>query len=103
MQSGPLLVEVAAGVAGVTIDHPPFNLVDGAFIQALNDLLDRAERDPAIRVLLFSSADPDFFLMHGDVEGILAMPSGPGSYRKATVPNLAAATFERMRTSRVVS
>ena len=36
---------------------------------------------------MFSSADPDFFLMHGDVHGILAIPAG--SPAAATTPNVA--------------
>ena len=58
------------------IDHPPTNLVDGAFIGALAGLLDELDADDAVRVVVFTSADPDFFLMHGDVHGILAIPPG---------------------------
>ena len=54
-----------------------------------------------MRVVVFSSADPDFFLMHGDVHGILAIP--PGCTAAATAPNVAAAMFERMRRSPFVS
>jgi enoyl-CoA hydratase/carnithine racemase len=92
---------VATGVAEVVIDHPPTNLVDGAFIGALAALLDELEGDDAVRAVVFSSADPDFFLMHGDVYGILAIP--PGSPPSATEPNVAAATFERLHRSAFVS
>ena len=34
----------------------------------------RSKDDDTVKVVVFQSADPDFFLMHGDVEGILAMP-----------------------------
>ena len=50
---------------------------------------------------MFSSADPDFFLMHGDVHGILAIP--PGEHVPAAEPNVAAALFERLHRSRLVS
>ena len=92
---------VEAGVATVAIDHPPTNLVDGAFVGALIALLDALEPDPSVRVLVFTSADPDFFLMHGDVEAILALPAGPAA--PATEPNVAAALFERLARSRLVS
>jgi enoyl-CoA hydratase/carnithine racemase len=92
---------VATGVAEVVIDHPPTNLVDGAFIGALAALLDELEGDDAVRAVVFSSADPDFFLMHGDVYGILAIPLG--SPPSATEPNVAAATFERLHRSAFVS
>ncbi len=96
-----LTTAISAGVATVTIDHPPSNLVDGAFIGALMELLARAEPDPEVRVLLFRSADPDFFLMHGDVEQILAMPTG--QYTPQLEPNVAARTFERLSTGRLLT
>jgi enoyl-CoA hydratase/carnithine racemase len=99
--AGPLRREVSAGIADVVIDHPPTNLVDGAFIGALLALLDELEPDPGTRVVVFRSADPDFFLMHGDVHGILAIPAG--EHVAATVPNVAAALFERLHRSRLVS
>jgi enoyl-CoA hydratase/carnithine racemase len=89
------------GLAIVTIDHPPTNLVDGGFIGALIELLGRVEPDPEVRVLLFRSADPDFFLMHGDVEAILQMPTG--QYAPQTEPNVAAATFERLTSGRLLT
>lgn len=106
---GLLRCEVTAGVAEVVIDHPPSNLVDGPFIGALMALLDRLEHDDdsneasgvAARVVVFSSADPDFFLMHGDVRGILAIPPGP--HEEAVEPNVAAALFERLHRSSLVS
>lgn len=93
--------DVTDGVAVVTIDHPPSNLVDGDLIGGLLGLLGEVEDDPAVRVLLFRSADPDFFLMHGDVELLAAMPTG--TYAPVTEPNVAAATFERLRTGRLVT
>jgi len=99
--AGPLRWELTAGVAEVLIDHPPTNLVDGAFVVALRDLLDALEHDAAARVLVFSSADPDFFLMHGDVHAILAIPPGPPP--RASGPNVAAALFERLHRSHLVS
>ncbi len=96
-----LTTAVSAGVATVTIEHPPTNLVDAAFIGALIELLARVEPDPDVRVLLFRSADPDFFLMHGDVEAILQMPTG--QYTPQTEPNVAAATFERLSSGRLLT
>ncbi len=89
-----LRTSISAGVATVTIDHPPTNLVDGAFIAALIEVLESTEANPDVRVLLFRSADPDFFLMHGDVEQILRIPAG--HYAPVTEPNAAAAVFERL-------
>lgn len=101
MPDGPLRYQVSAGVADVVVDHPPSNLVDGPFLGALVALLDELEPDDGVRVAVFSSADPDFFLMHGDVNGILAIPTG--EHVPATEPNVAAAVFERLHRSRLVS
>ncbi len=96
-----LTVDINAGLATVTIDHPPSNLVDGVFIIELMQLLDRLESDPDCRVMLFLSADPDFFLMHGDIEQILSMPAT--EYVPVTEPNVAAAVFDRISRSHLVS
>lgn len=95
-----LSYEVDDGVAVATIDHPPSNLLDGPFFIALLDLLAALEADISVRVLVLRSADPDFFLMHGDVAMLkdLAPP-----YTEAAEPNVAAATFDRLRTGRLVT
>ena len=92
---------IDAGVATVMIDHPPSQLVDGPVIAALHELLAATEWDERVRVLLFRSADPDFFLMHGDVRAILAAPTGPAP--EVTVPNAAAAIFARLSAGRLVT
>jgi enoyl-CoA hydratase/carnithine racemase len=92
--TGALHIAREPGIALVTIDSPPLNLVDGPFLGALLQLLPELEADPDLRVVVFRSADPDFFLMHGDVEAILA--SRPTRNEPATEPNIAAATFERI-------
>jgi enoyl-CoA hydratase/carnithine racemase len=51
--------------------------------------------------VLFTSADVDFFLMHGDVHGILAIPEH--AHVPAAEPNVAAALFQRLTASRLVS
>ena len=100
---GPLRVTVEQGVATVTIDHPPTNLVDGAFIGGLIGLLDACDADDSgVRVVVFVSADPDFFLMHGNVESILAAAPAV-SDTPVTTPNVAASTFDRLRTGRAVT
>jgi enoyl-CoA hydratase/carnithine racemase len=90
---------VGNGVALVTIDHPPIQLVDGEFIAALAQLRPSLEADERVRVVVFVSDDPDFFLMHGDVHSISA------ACGRAPVPgvNPAAAIFDTWRTSPLVS
>ena len=81
------------GVVTVTIDLPPHNLVGADFVIGLFGLLPELEVDESVAVVVFRSADPDFFLMHGDVEVIL---EAEGSPEPIVEPNLAAALFERI-------
>jgi len=102
--AGPFAVTVDGHVADVSIDHPPSNIFDDQFTVALRDLLDRCEADPDVRVLLFHSADPDFFVMHGDARATVAMQVAPGTEVAAPDPYAAqAALLERVHRSRHVS
>lgn len=100
-EHGPLHTEVDGGVVVVTIDHPPTNLVDGPLVAGLVGLLDAVEADESAKVLVFRSADPHFFLMHGDVELLVSVAAGP--YRPLDAPNPAASAFQRLATSRLVT
>jgi enoyl-CoA hydratase/carnithine racemase len=95
MTEGPLRIRRAAGVCTVTIAIPPHNIVGAEFVVGILGLLAELEGDPETRVVVFRSADPDFFLMHGDVENILAMPLGEPE--PVDEPNFAAMAFERIR------
>ena len=50
-----------------TFDNPPINLIDPAMILQLEALVSEMETDPALQVVVFRSADPEFFLAHIDV------------------------------------
>lgn len=51
----------------VTFDNPPINLVDPVLIVALNELLTAIEQDTRVAVVVFDSADPEFFIAHYDL------------------------------------
>jgi len=51
----------------VTFDNPPINLIDPVMIVALHDLLAEIEQDNRVAVVVFDSADADFFLAHYDI------------------------------------
>lgn len=70
-----LRVRVDRGVAFVTIDHPPINLMDLPMLQDLHRLVGELEADPDLRVVVFDSADPEFFIAHADVELIEQLPT----------------------------
>jgi enoyl-CoA hydratase/carnithine racemase len=50
-----------------TFDHPPINLIDPTTIAELGALIGEIEVSPELCVIVFRSADPDFFLAHYDV------------------------------------
>src|SRR5690242_15434148 len=55
----------------VVFDYPPFNIVDAEVFQALQDLLVRMDTTETLRVVVFESAIPDFYLAHFDLTGKL--------------------------------
>ncbi|MEV5424635.1 enoyl-CoA hydratase/isomerase family protein [Streptomyces cellulosae] len=62
-----LHVTVDARIARITLDNPPVNVLGGTLIRELHDLLGRLRDDRSVRVIVFSSADPEFFLAHVDI------------------------------------
>lgn len=67
-------VSVRQGVAFVTIDHPPINLLDLSLIQELDNVAQQLAGDDAVRVVVLQSADPEFFIAHADVQLIQTLP-----------------------------
>lgn len=61
-----LRVHIATGVATVTIDNPPLNVFNVQLIQDLRAFVESVRDDDSIRVVVLQSADPDFFVAHGD-------------------------------------
>jgi enoyl-CoA hydratase/carnithine racemase len=66
----------------VTFANPPINLIDPEMVVALHDLLTEIEQDDRVAVVVFDSADPDFFLAHYDIladlsafDALLAAPT----------------------------
>ena len=51
----------------VTFDNPPINVIDYPMICELSDLFADIERNREPAVLVFESADPDYFLAHYDI------------------------------------
>jgi len=70
-----LSVSRERGVATVTIDHPPMNLLDLALMTDLERLGRELEADTETRAAVFESANPDYFIAHADVALIQRLPS----------------------------
>lgn len=62
-----LRVSRAAGVARVTIDNPPVNVLDVRLMSELRNVLAAVRHDASVKVIVFDSADPDFFIAHVDM------------------------------------
>lgn len=65
-----LNVNKEGAVLYVEISAPPMNLLGSELVRDLVSLIQQAEADEASRVLVFKSADPDFFISHVDVTRI---------------------------------
>ena len=50
----------------VTIDHPPYNIYGPESMPMLNSVVTQIESDPKLKVVVFDSAVPGFFLTHYD-------------------------------------
>jgi enoyl-CoA hydratase/carnithine racemase len=50
----------------VTMDNPPFNIFGPETIPQMNEVITAIETDPQVKVVVFDSAVPGFFLTHYD-------------------------------------
>ncbi|GAA3594128.1 enoyl-CoA hydratase/isomerase family protein [Kineosporia mesophila] len=78
-----LRVTVADGVATVTLDHPPLNLMDGVLLPSLRGFVHQVRDDADVRVIVFQSADPEFFSAHGDMAYVIDPDALPAATRAA--------------------
>jgi enoyl-CoA hydratase/carnithine racemase len=78
------IIEESPAYWRVVFNHPPINLVDAVMYEGLQKLLDKIDASPNLRVVVFESSNPDFFLAHFSVAdpvrntalGKIAGPSG---------------------------
>jgi len=83
--------------ATVTIDNPPINLISIPLYLELAALSKELAADPALSVVVFKSADPDFFLAHFDVAALLQIPVTEEAQKAAELSEFHA-MGERFRT-----
>jgi len=95
-----LAVSRERAVLLVTISAPPMNLIGPELVRDLVSMIEQAESDEGVRVLVFKSADPDYFISHVDVTRI-------AEYRQAaaklTGEASIASLFRRLSFSRLVT
>jgi enoyl-CoA hydratase/carnithine racemase len=84
----------------VVFDYPPFNIVDATIFESLQELLARMDASLGLRVVVFESANPEFYLAHFDLTG------KTGNITTAVGPSglpILMDTFVRLTKSPVVS
>lgn len=84
----------------VVFDYPPFNILDAAIFDSLQNLLVRMDASQSLRVVVFESAIADFYLAHFDLTG------KTGNITTAVGPSglpILTNTFVRITKSPVVS
>ena len=73
--------EVSPSYWQVTFGNGPVNLLDADSIEQLADLVTRIEESPGLTVVVFGSANPDYFMAHWDLKAdrarVAAMAPGP--------------------------
>src|ERR1700712_3355341 len=88
------------GVIFAEIAAPPMNLLGPELVRDLVSLIQQAEADPGIQVVVFRSADPDYFISHVDVMRI-------NEYREQVMKmdgvTSLALLFRRLSASRLVT
>jgi len=95
-----LRVRQDGAVLFADIAAPPMNLLGTELVRDLVSLIQRAESDDACQVIVFASADPDYFIAHVDVTRI-------SEYREQAArltgePSIAI-LFRRLSESRLVT
>src|ERR1700730_11459430 len=81
-------------------DYPTFNILDATIFEGLQDLIARMEASPTLRVVVFESANTEFYLAHFDLTGKI------GNIMTAVGPSglpILLDTFVRLTKSTVVS
>ncbi len=71
----------SAGYCRVRFDHPPINTITATTVAELAELVGLIESDPDLKVVVFDSVNPDFYLAHYDLEHdpgrTAVLPNGP--------------------------
>jgi len=58
------IIEETPAYWRVVFDNPPLNIVGARMFEDLQDLLARIDASPSLRVVIFESANPEFYLAH---------------------------------------
>jgi enoyl-CoA hydratase/carnithine racemase len=95
-----LVVQREGAVLFADIAAPPMNLLGPELVRDLVALIQAAEADEALQVLVFRSADPDYFIAHVDVTRVTEYRAEAA---KLTGEASIALLFHHLSMSRLVS
>ena len=94
------VIEETPGYWRAVFDNPPFNMMDDTIFDGLQSLLARMDANPNLRVVVFESENPEFYLAHFDLTGKLGnVLTGVG----VTGLPILMDTFVRLTKSQVVT
>jgi enoyl-CoA hydratase/carnithine racemase len=96
------VIEESPAYWRVVFDNPPLNIMGAAMFRDLQELLARMDASPGLRVVVFESSNPEFYLAHFDLNDI----AGSLGLMKTAGPSglpLLMDTFVRLTKSPVVS
>jgi len=96
------IIEETPSYWRVVFDNPPLNIMGATMFRGLQELLARMDASSSLRVVVFESANPDFYLAHFDLSDI-AGSLGLMQSTDASVPTVLMDTFVRLTKSPVVS
>ncbi|MGK5079168.1 enoyl-CoA hydratase/isomerase family protein [Janthinobacterium sp. HLX7-2] len=83
-----LRVRSDGAIMHVSINNPPVNLVNGAMVQALFELVGGLTFDTSVKVVIFESGVADFFIAHFDLNDLLAAGDDTASKSKSDDINI---------------
>src|SRR5258706_3567175 len=86
----------------VVFDNPPLNIMGGEWFEGVQDAVARMDARPSLRVVVFESANPDFYLAHFEVKDTARTLTLLKAVGPSGLPSLLD-TFVRLTKSPVVS
>jgi enoyl-CoA hydratase/carnithine racemase len=95
-----LKVNTEGAVLFAEISAPPMNLLGPELVRDLVSLIRRAEADDSVKVIVFTSADPDYFISHVDLTRV---PEYRAEAAVLTGEASIAALFRHLSASRLVT
>jgi enoyl-CoA hydratase/carnithine racemase len=85
-----------AGVAFVTIDYPPINLLDETLSQEFDKLGRQLEADDSVRVVVLQSALAEFFIAHSGLARVGSAPKKTSATRSFRLTQTIGERFRNM-------